>query len=355
MSPFHILAVLPWLSTAVSAGDLPPNCERSCGGVEIPYPFGLDPACALPGFNLTCNTTGDGKPYHHDVEVLNISLLGGQVRMRMDISSYCYNSTTDEISEIDWKLNLANTPYRFSDSGNKFTAIGCRTLAYIDAVGLLTTGCVATCQEDDLKTLIDGVCSGIGCCQTAIPKGLQYYKVSFDSGFNTTEIYNMSRCSYAALIESSSFNFSKNYSTSSSFNDHYGGQAPLLVDWAIGNETCKAAQEKSNYTCVSKNSECVDSLNGPGYICNCSKGFHGNPYLKPNDPGSCQASPSSRAKVADLKDVVLTRGSGARGGTVPPGVARVPQAIYVVGTSISLALVVIPTVAEPTTPSSQDD
>uniref|UniRef100_A0A0D3FUS8 Protein kinase domain-containing protein n=1 Tax=Oryza barthii TaxID=65489 RepID=A0A0D3FUS8_9ORYZ len=187
-----------------------------------------------------------------------------------------------------WGLDLRDTPYRLSDFGNKFTAVGCETLAYLEVDGKLTTGCVATCQADDLVGLTDGVCSGIGCCQTAIPKGLQYYQVTFDSGFNTTEIYNMSRCSYAALVEASSFNFSANYSTSSAFNDYFGGQAPLLMDWAIGNETCEVAREKSNHTCISRNSECVNSHNGPGYICNCSKGFHGNPYLKPEDPDSCQ-------------------------------------------------------------------
>lgn len=295
MSPLHILAILPWLSTAVSAGDPPPKCERSCGGVDIPYPFGLDPACALLGFNLTCNTTGDGKPYFKNVEVLSISLVEGQAQMRMDISYYCYNITSGEMDDFEWWLDLMNSPFRFSDIGNKFTAIGCETLAYIDDLdetGKLKTGCVATCPEGDLSSISDGACSGIGCCQTTIPKGLQYYHVSFDSNFNTTQIYNMSRCSYAALVESSSFNFSKNYSTSSAFYDHYGGQAPLLVDWAIGNETCMAAQEKSNFACISKNSECVDSLNGPGYRCNCSKGFHGNPYLKPDDPGSCKGEVS---------------------------------------------------------------
>ncbi|XP_052152955.1 wall-associated receptor kinase 2-like [Oryza glaberrima] len=291
MSPFHIvLAVLPWLCTVVSAGDLPSNCNRSCGGVKIPYPFGLEPACALPGFNLTCNTTGHDKLYYNEVEILSISLLEGQARMRMDISYYCYN-TSGQMDGSEWSLDLTNTPFRFSDNGNKFTAIGCQTLAYIDdldATGRLTTGCVATCRQGDLSSITDGACSGIGCCQTTIPKGLQYYEVTFDSNFNTTEIYNMSRCSYAALMESSSFNFSKNYPTSLAFYDHYGGQAPLLVDWAIGDETCKVAQEKSNYACISKNSECVDSLNGLGYRCNCSTGFHGNPYLKPDDPGSCK-------------------------------------------------------------------
>lgn len=287
MSPFHILAVLPWLCTAVLAGDPRPNCERSCGGVSIPYPFGLEPACALPGFNLTCNTTGDDKPYFNDVEVLGISLREGQAQMRMDISNYCYNSSSDKMDEVNWGLNFMDTSFRLSNSGNMFTVVGCQTLAYLNVDDKRTTGCLAVCQDDALVKLTNGVCTGTGCCQTAIPKGLKYYQVTFDSAFNTTEIYNTSRCSYAALVETSSFNFSTIYSPSA-FNDHYGGQAPLLVDWAIGNETCKVAQEKSNYTCISNNSECVDSLNGSGYICNCSEGFHGNPYLKPDDPGSCQ-------------------------------------------------------------------
>ncbi|BAS88817.1 Os04g0371100 [Oryza sativa Japonica Group] len=243
--PFHMLASLLWLCGGIAAycsAASAATCVRSCGGVEIPYPFGLDPACALPGFNLTCNIKGDGKPYYKDVELLNISLTEGQVRMRMHIANYCYNSTSGGMNGTGWSLNLTGTPFRLSDFGNKFTAIGCRTLAYLLADDVLTTGCVATCKADDLLRLPDGVCSGIGCCQTAIPKGLQYYGVMFDSGFNTTEINNMSRCSYAALMEASSFNFSKNYPTSSSFNDHYRGRAPLLVDWAIGNETCDVAR-----------------------------------------------------------------------------------------------------------------
>uniref|UniRef100_A0A0E0DD38 Wall-associated receptor kinase galacturonan-binding domain-containing protein n=1 Tax=Oryza meridionalis TaxID=40149 RepID=A0A0E0DD38_9ORYZ len=290
MSPFHLLFVLPWLCIAVLASDPLPSCERNCSGIEIPYPFGLEPACALSGFNLTCNTT-EGKLYSGNVELLNISLLEGWVRMRMDISSYCYNDTS-QLDEHDWSLDLRDTPYRLSNVGNMFTVIGCRTLAYVDnldtAGNLTTTGCVATCWQGNYSSLNDGDCFGIGCCQMNIPKGLQYYQISFDPRFNTTEIYNFSRCSYAALIESSNFTFSKNYSTSSAFNDYYGGQAPLRVDWAIGNETCEVARDKVNYSCMSTHSDCFNSLNGPGYICNCSKGFYGNPYLKSDDPDSCQ-------------------------------------------------------------------
>ncbi|KAF2933602.1 putative wall-associated receptor kinase-like 16 [Oryza sativa Japonica Group] len=293
MSPFHILFVLPWLCIAVLASDPPPSCERNCSGIEIPYPFGLELACALPGFNLTCNTT-EGKLYAGNVELLNISLLEGWVRMRMPISNYCYNDTLHSMDEnyIGWGLDLRDTPYRLSNVGNMFTVIGCRTLAYIDnldtAGNLTTTGCVATCWQGNYSSLNDGDCFGIGCCQMNIPKGLQYYQISFDPRFNTTEIYNFSPCSYAALVESSRFKFSKNYSTSSAFNDYYGGQAPLRVDWAIGNKTCEEARHQANYSCISTYSDCFNSLNGPGYICNCSKGFYGNPYLKSDDPDSCQ-------------------------------------------------------------------
>jgi hypothetical protein len=59
-------------------------------------------------------------------------------------------------------------------------------------------------------------------------------------------------------------------------------QPPLVVDWAIGfkdNEKCAVAKNKpESYACISNNSKCFDSVNGPGYICNCTSGFQGNPY-----------------------------------------------------------------------------
>ncbi|KAF0892632.1 hypothetical protein E2562_017612 [Oryza meyeriana var. granulata] len=302
---FLTVATAAWLS-AVDANAQP--CRRRCGDVDIPYPFGIDeaPGCSLGygtyGFNISCNDTGNGvyKPFIWNVELLDVSLLEGQVRILMSISSYCYNPTTRAMDDPGntWELDFTSSPYRFSHTGNMFTVIGCRTLAYIggdnfDAdVGSLTTGCVATCRQGDLADLTDGACSGIGCCQTSIPMGLQYYYVWFDDRFNTTNIHNTSRCSYAALMEksSSSFRFSTNYLTSSAFNDSFNGQVPLLLDWAIGNETCEQARRKSpeSYACRSRNSECFDSPSGLGYICNCSKGFRGNPYLQPADPNSCQ-------------------------------------------------------------------
>uniref|UniRef100_J3LX10 Protein kinase domain-containing protein n=1 Tax=Oryza brachyantha TaxID=4533 RepID=J3LX10_ORYBR len=306
------VATAACLSAAAAAAVAQPPQASKCGDVDIPYPFGIDddaPGCYLGhgggsyGSYVSCNDTGDGvlKPFIWDVELLGVSLLDGEVRILMSIASYCYNRSSGAMDDPDnnWALDFTSSPYRFSHTRNTFTAIGCRALAYIggdnvDAdVGSLTTGCVATCRPGDLANLTaGGACSGIGCCQTSIPMGLQYYFVWFDDRFNTTSIHRTSRCSYAALMESSSaFRFSPDYVTSSAFNDSFNGQAPLILDWSVGSESCEQARRNGrpdSYACRSSNSECVDSPSGTGYICNCSRGFRGNPYLNPSDPNSCQ-------------------------------------------------------------------
>ncbi|KAM0866313.1 hypothetical protein ACQ4PT_042736 [Festuca glaucescens] len=290
--------VLVWLAQAFAAvlpasGGVPQpgsgsNCPTKCGGIDIPFPFGIGPECAKPGFNLTCDQSG--ALFHHDVEVTELSLQRGQARMLNVISSACYNHTSTEMDYNRWALNFTNTPYRLSDTGNKFTAVGCSTLAYISDEfnkGKFMSGCLATCRRGDLSLLSNGSCSGIGCCQTAIPGNLQYYRVLFDKNFDTSEIFDVSRCSYAVLMDSSNFTFLTSYVTSPEFNNTHQGRAPVLMDWAIGNETCEVARRKADgsYACISNNSECFDSTNGPGYICNCAKGYHGNPYLNDSELG----------------------------------------------------------------------
>lgn len=297
-----LLAV--WLGLALlGVGAAPPrprpssSCQRECGGVDIPYPFGIvddGSDCAMPGFYLTCNETGINggrRPFAGNLEVVRVSLHQGQAQMKMTISTYCYNATSRGMDADPWRVNFTDTRYRIADT-NKFTVIGCHTLAYIlgEQVDQYASGCVAMCRrggDGDVRSALgNGSCSGIGCCQTAIPKGLQYYDVRFDPGFNTTEIHDVSPCSYAVLMDASDFTFQASYATSPGFNNTFAGVAPLAVDWVVGEETCDAARKNSSsYACVSDHSECIDSLNGPGYFCNCSKGYHGNPYLQDPEHG----------------------------------------------------------------------
>ncbi|KAF8702720.1 hypothetical protein HU200_032548 [Digitaria exilis] len=153
---------------------------------------------------------------------------------------------------------------------------------------------------------VDGSCFGMGCCQTEIPKGIGYYEVGFDRGFNTSNIWRFSRCSYAVLMEAEGFNFSTTYINTTKFNDTNIGRAPTVIDWAIRDETtsCEVAKrnETGTYACLSSNSECLVSPNGPGYLCNCSKGYEGNPYVPDGCHGATSSCCSNRPSMKEIAD-----------------------------------------------------
>ncbi|KAJ3706426.1 hypothetical protein LUZ61_010131 [Rhynchospora tenuis] len=283
---FVFISLVAQLSSAEILAVTKPGCSSKCGDVDVPFPFGIEPGCFLEGFNLTCQknaTDGTYKLLVYDVEVLEIMLTTGQARMNNHISWQCYRpNRTKSIDMYTWQFNFAHTQYRISQFHNKFVAIGCDTLAYNAMVDFKNdsyrTGCVSVCYSQE--SLTDGTCSGIGCCETQIPPGITYYRASFDKNFNGS-MSNFSRCSYAVVMEADDFIFNTSYVTGYDFWNTNKGQVPILMDWSIGNETCKVAQRNaSNYACVSPNSVCKDKQNGPGYICNCSEGYEGNPYIE---------------------------------------------------------------------------
>ncbi|CAL9148102.1 putative wall-associated receptor kinase-like 16 [Musa acuminata AAA Group] len=277
-----LLLMLPLVGAAASAAAAPPGCRTRCGEIDVPYPFGIGSNCSREGFSLDCNTTDDGleKLFVSNVEITNISLPLGQARMLNEISWQCYNVSSKSLESSRWSLNFTNRPYRFSDDLNKFTVIGCDTLAYIGGWKRHDTywsGCGSVCHNE--VSLVNSSCSDIGCCQTAILKDLTYYEVQFASNFNSSSTWNFSKCSYAVLLEANQFEFRTSYITTNQFLSN-SSKAPLVVDWAIRNETCEEAQRDiTSYACISEHSECLNSSNGPGYLCNCSSGYHGNPYV----------------------------------------------------------------------------
>ncbi|KAG8071499.1 hypothetical protein GUJ93_ZPchr0006g42965 [Zizania palustris] len=180
-----------------------------------------------------------------------------------------------------WWWDISDSWFRLSGEDNRLTVVGCNSFAYVTSVNKTEymTGCMATCPS--VGRLENGSCTGMGCCQAAIPRGINSYWVVFEEKFNTSgRIAGFSPCSYAVLLEAASFEFRTTYVTTGDFMESTGGKVPLMLDWVAGKETCREARRNATaYMCASRNSECVDSRNGPGYLCNCSAGYEGNPYL----------------------------------------------------------------------------
>jgi len=264
--------------------------------MEIPYPFGIGPGCyhdTGPGditFGFTCNLTRAGTYQTFSgeaVEVIGVSLRRGQARIRNDIVPWCYDPASRSMDdETQPWVDLSDSQFRLSVEANRLVVVGCNSFAYVRSVNTgkeYMTGCMATCPS--AGQLENGSCSGMGCCEAAIPRGINTYQTLFEHKFNTSNITGFSRCSYAVLMEATAFSFQTTYVTTGDFVESTGGKVPLVLDWVVGKETCaEAARNATGYMCASGNSECVDSSNGPGYLCNCSRGYDGNPYV----PDGCQ-------------------------------------------------------------------
>ncbi|VAH97229.1 unnamed protein product [Triticum turgidum subsp. durum] len=232
-----------------------PGCPDKCGDVPIPYPFGIGEDCAAASrnnyFNLICNSTIDppwpmvGYP-EAVAEVADISLEHGEMRVLSPVRHICFNSNTTS-TKFTGGYQLQDTPFLPSPSRNHFTVIGCKTMGLIGgqkgAASQYVAGCYSYC--DGVNNTSDGApCAGMGCCEAAIPANLTTFEVKFE------------------------------------MNQSKGG-APIIADWAIRNGSCleEGKDTPNDHACISANSYCMAANNGPGYLCQCSKGYEGNPYL----------------------------------------------------------------------------
>ncbi|KAM1539896.1 hypothetical protein ACFX14_004687 [Malus domestica] len=281
-----ILLATPTPTTAQSL--LPPQalpgCPDHCGNLTIPYPFGIGDGCYLEDrFNITCNISTQQPTtlwMTSDVKITNISLYNGELQILQFAASDCYNAQGNSTRSNSPELSVP-PPCSISKTKNMFVAVGCDTYAFF--IGYrgeeeYTTGCMSQCA--DLGNAIDqrDTCSGVGCCQTKVPSGLQNGSVTLGSFYNYTDVRDSHRCSYAFLVQESEFNFN-----STSFRElNVTTQLPAIIDWVIGNESCDiAAKNESTFACKA-NSSCHNRSSG--YICQCWSGYEGNPYL----PDGCQ-------------------------------------------------------------------
>ena len=208
------------------------GCEDHCGNVSIPYPFGTREGCYVnDNFLITCDYTYNPPMAFWTDGLTNVTdiRLSGEMRIYAFVAYDCYNGTGRSAGKSHPWLESVNY-FPISNTRNKFMAIGCDTYAVImgSSATNYTTGCMSLC--DSTRDVVEGSCSGIGCCETAIPRGVTDFSINVLSYYNHTRVWEFNPCSYAFVAEEGTYNFS----TQDLQNFKGVQKMPMVLNWAIG-------------------------------------------------------------------------------------------------------------------------
>ncbi|XP_066338603.1 wall-associated receptor kinase 2-like isoform X2 [Miscanthus floridulus] len=310
MSPLMVPVLLVLAATAATADNsmsVMPGCQQSCGGVDIPYPFGTGTGCFRKGFEVACINNNNGSAGEilvlattdQTIRVLQLSVSPvPEARVLLPVAWQCFNTTGDVTGSYSGDVDFNREGvYRISNTQNELFVLGCNTYAYTNGVRVHNsrfrykyfTGCITV--TNDATDPRDGACAGLGCCHVDIPPGITDTSMSMPGWSHANQ--DFCPCDYAFIVEKGNYTFkvsdllSTHIPNNQTMPLHVDWTMPLRLDWAIRDNgstaavSCAQAPNKTDheYACRSSRSECVDSTNGPGYFCNCTKGYEGNPYI----------------------------------------------------------------------------
>jgi len=298
---FELLACLALMAAATAvlgvsaapptAADLA-HCPKSCGGVNISYPFGIGRSCFRPGFEVTCNnSTRPPKLF-----------LANTTTTTEIVQQYLWGAADASIV-----FNIATSP---GASGNysrswqapgksliisKFSAVvivGCGVEAFLfdhnnTGPGNLMGYCTSTCS--DMAALEQeaerGGCSGIGCCSIEFYRSVRAFRLSIiqkeEAVPPVVALANATVKAFLVEYEGWGYVFSMADLLSAKINQSTIGAATAYLSPVITDQpTCRKAKMYAElYACADNDCEDYDDGYG-GYSCSCANEFdNGNPYL----------------------------------------------------------------------------
>ncbi|CAE5984362.1 unnamed protein product [Arabidopsis arenosa] len=317
-----VLLILDFANLTVSS-----SCPRKCGGINIPYPFGIGMGCYLEhSYEIECVNYSSSIPWKLvpflsaiRKEVVNIylptSYMGvysmdmGFVRIKNKITSKGCSSDGEEHVSL---LNLTGTPFYVSHR-NRLIASGCNNMASLTNVEPIMVGCKSSCSAtnrtaskdylaeiycDDYSQILvktstscngknfnQTSCNGFQCCETNMPAQIQQIVgVRIDSTTTT------GGCKVAFLTdEEHSF-----LNGSDPKRLHAKGKSTVALSWFIHTtnrsyvdslgcqnlEIFRHLREKTLESTYGISCICDYNAYRSYARCSCNKGYHGNPYLQ---------------------------------------------------------------------------
>ncbi|GLJ07292.1 hypothetical protein SUGI_0063680 [Cryptomeria japonica] len=249
MSISTVICIVQWILVYSSSHLLSLRAEncvwpQKCGGLTFSYPFRLEQkTCGLPGFDITCKGKSSSRS---DLGTPYLPTLSGEVLV-LNIS-------------YDHVLVDAANLYAFPCSKEMLIGDRFQETPY-------SGSCTSMCRYNQTLYGRRLPCKENGCCQMPVPEG--YTRISLTARFLSS--YGSDNCSNSAsaIVDQDSWDLISN---SMSFK---ASSSSLRIDWAILNDTCSSAQNKSSYQC-SPNTECENR--DWGYVCKCKTGYEGDGY-----------------------------------------------------------------------------
>ncbi|CAN6573951.1 unnamed protein product [Malus baccata var. baccata] len=280
------IVLLCCLSTTASGAEAPMakrKCSSHCGGVSIPYPFGIGPNrdCYFDeGFEISCNKTTGYLPVlrQTSLEVLNISIADGTIQVNNPVAFICAGNKGRQ------PANLTGTPFVYSERHNRFTAVSCDHVAWVGSEEYFVGGCRSICEGTSINY---GNCEvGINCCQTSIPPHLRAISMDIDTDIRGRG--DDCKNAYAFLVDQNWFR--RNASVPNFSVNEYQENVPVVLWWSLNYDNTSAKlfdrfiginKSRADYDlmpcCTIPNA--TSSYNQSRLLCSCPPGFEGNPYL----------------------------------------------------------------------------
>ncbi|KAK7303598.1 hypothetical protein RJT34_14508 [Clitoria ternatea] len=209
----------------------------------------------------------------------------------------CRNTSGYQIPYLKSKdvggvINLEGGPFVYSQDYNKFVAVGCNNIAFLQSNGSEVSGCVSICDDNevDIENMnLDNIeCHGKYCCETSLPSYLFEFNATIEG------LGGNDRCGYALIVKNSHDLYPYQYQYR---NGYYGydyldvggdikhlNNVEAVLEWEILNNSTLKPPASSH--CYPTNITSSQHRSSSGYQCYCLDGFGGNPYID----GGCIAA-----------------------------------------------------------------